>query len=113
MLASQARAWFADTMLDARADAARQGKRLMLYFWQRGFVAVGVNVRGDREIAWTDGAARRRGAAADGLRAAGGVRARAGGAQHCSQGSPSCRQPVSEFRWCLALSSPSNPCSMW
>lgn len=75
--------WFAETMLDARdeaADAARQGKRLMLYFWlegcpycqrmtsvtfrdaavierlKRGFVPVGVNVRGDRDIAWTDGA---------------------------------------------------------
>jgi thioredoxin-related protein len=75
--------WFAETMLDAReeaADAAKQGKRLMLYFWlegcpycermtretfrdpavlerlRRGFVPVGVNVRGDRDIAWTDGA---------------------------------------------------------
>jgi thioredoxin-related protein len=75
--------WFAETMLDAReeaADAAKAGKRLMLYFWlegcpycermtevtfrdatvlarlKRGFVPVGVNVRGDRDIAWTDGA---------------------------------------------------------
>lgn len=75
--------WFAETMLDARdeaADAARQGRRLMLYFWlegcpycqrmtsvtfrdaavierlKRSFVPVGVNVRGDRDIAWTDGA---------------------------------------------------------
>lgn len=75
--------WFAETLLDAReeaADAARDGKRLMLYFWltgcpycermtndtlrdpavverlKRGFVPVGVNVRGDREIVWTDGA---------------------------------------------------------
>ena len=75
--------WFAETMLDAReeaADAARAGKRLMLYFWlegcpycermtrvtfrdpavlerlKRGFVAVGVNVRGDRDTVWTDGA---------------------------------------------------------
>lgn len=75
--------WFAETMLDAReeaADAAKQGKRLMLYFWlsgcpycermthetfrdaavierlERGFVPVGVNVRGDRDLAWTDGA---------------------------------------------------------
>lgn len=74
--------WFAETMLDAReeaADAAGAGKRLMLYFWlegcpycermtevtfrdaavlerlRRGFVPVGVNVRGDREIVWTDG----------------------------------------------------------
>ncbi|HEX2332536.1 MAG TPA: hypothetical protein VHI32_05125, partial [Burkholderiales bacterium] len=31
--------WFAETMLDARdeaADAAKQGKRLMLYFWLEG-----------------------------------------------------------------------------
>jgi thioredoxin-related protein len=75
--------WFAETMLDARdeaADAAKQGKRLMLYFWlegcpycermtsvtfrdaavlqrlKRGFVPVAINVRGDRDIAWTDGA---------------------------------------------------------
>jgi thioredoxin-related protein len=75
--------WFAETMLDARdeaADAAKQDKRLMLYFWlegcpycqrmtsvtfrdpalverlKRGFVPVGVNVRGDRDIVWTDGA---------------------------------------------------------
>ena len=74
--------WFAETMLDAReeaADAAKAGKRLMLYFWlegcpycermtevtfrdvavlerlKRGFVAVGVNVRGDRDLTWTDG----------------------------------------------------------
>lgn len=74
--------WFAETMLDAReeaADAARAGKRLLLYFWlegcpycermtqvtfrdpevlarlKRGFVPVGINVRGDRDIAWTDG----------------------------------------------------------
>lgn len=74
--------WFADTLLDVReeiADAGKEGKRLMLYFWlsgcpycrqmtqitfrdpavvarlKRGFVPVGVNVRGDREIAWTDG----------------------------------------------------------
>jgi thioredoxin-related protein len=75
--------WFAETMLDARdevSDAAKDGKRLMLYFWlegcpycqrmtsvtfrdpavverlKRGFVPVGVNVRGDRDIGWTDGA---------------------------------------------------------
>jgi thioredoxin-related protein len=75
--------WFAETMLDAReeaADAAKQGKRLMLYFWlegcpycermtrqtfrdpavlerlKRGFVPVAVNVRGDRDLVWTDGA---------------------------------------------------------
>ena len=75
--------WFPETMLDAReeaAEAARAGKRLMLYFWlqgcpycvrmtqvtfrdpavlerlKRGFVPVGVNVRGGRDIVWTDGA---------------------------------------------------------
>ncbi|HEU4352250.1 MAG TPA: thioredoxin family protein [Burkholderiales bacterium] len=75
--------WFAETMLDAReeaSDAAKQGKRLMLYFWlegcpycermtsvtfrdpavlerlKRSFVPVGLNIRGDRDIAWTDGA---------------------------------------------------------
>ena len=75
--------WFAETVLDARdeaADAAKQGKRLMLYFWlegcpycqrmtsvtfrdpavierlKRSFVPVGVNVRGDRDLGWTDGA---------------------------------------------------------
>lgn len=75
--------WFAETLLDVReeaADAAKDGKRLMLYFWlqgcpycermtrttfrdpavlerlKRGFAPVGVNVRGDRDIVWTDGA---------------------------------------------------------
>lgn len=75
--------WFAETLLDAReeaADAAKAGKHLMLYFWlancpycermtketfrdpavlerlKRGFAPVGVNVRGDRDIVWTDGA---------------------------------------------------------
>lgn len=75
--------WFAETVLDVRdevADAARDGKRVMLYFWlegcpyckqmtsvtfrdpavvqrlKRGFVALGINVRGDREFTWTDGA---------------------------------------------------------
>lgn len=74
--------WFAETLLDAReeaADAAKQGKHLMLYFWlsgcpycermtevtfrdpavlerfKRGFSPTGVNVRGDRDIVWTDG----------------------------------------------------------
>jgi thioredoxin-related protein len=81
--AQEAPEWFAETMLDAReeaAEAAKAGKRLMLYFWlegcpycermtrvtfrdpavlerlKRGFVPVGVNVRGDRDIGWTDGA---------------------------------------------------------
>lgn len=74
--------WFAETFLDVRedvAEAAKQGKRLMLYFWLEGcpycekmeqgtfrdprivarmrreFVAVAINVRGDRDAAWTDG----------------------------------------------------------
>lgn len=77
--------WFAETFLDVRedvADAAKSGKRLMLYFWLEGcpyckefetvtlrdpavaarmkreFVAVAINVRGDRETTWTDGARR-------------------------------------------------------
>ena len=75
--------WFAETILDARdeaAEAAKQGKRVMLYFWlegcpycqrmtsttfrhpevlerlKRGFVPVGINVRGDRDIGWSNGA---------------------------------------------------------
>ena len=75
--------WFAETFLEVRedvAEAAKQGKRLMLYFWLEGcpycekmekgtfrdpgivarmrreFVAVAINVRGDREVTWTDGA---------------------------------------------------------
>ena len=74
--------WFAETFLDVRedaADAAKQGKRLMLYFWlegcpycrqmenvtfkhpqiaarmQREVLPVAINVRGDREVTWTDG----------------------------------------------------------
>jgi len=75
--------WFTETFLDFRedvAEAAKEGKRLMAYFWlegcpycrqlvsvtlqdpkivariRRGFVAVAINVRGDREVTWTDGA---------------------------------------------------------
>lgn len=75
-------AWFQDSFLDFRddvRDAARQGKRLMVYFGQDGcpycrelmrvnfsqkdivdktrarFVAVAVNLWGDREVVWTDG----------------------------------------------------------
>jgi thioredoxin-related protein len=74
--------WFAETFLDVRedvADAAKGGKRLMLYFWLEGcpycktleevtfrdpavaarmkreLVSVALNVRGDRETTWTDG----------------------------------------------------------
>jgi thioredoxin-related protein len=77
-------AWFADTLLFVKedaADAAKEGKRLMLYFGQdgcpyckqlievnfrqarivdkmrKGFVAIAVNIWGDREITWTDGRA--------------------------------------------------------
>jgi thioredoxin-related protein len=80
--AQQAPEWFAETFLDVRedvADAARENKRLMLYFWLEGcpycktleevtfrdpavvarmkreFVSVALNVRGDRETTWTDG----------------------------------------------------------
>jgi thioredoxin-related protein len=75
-------AWFADSFLEFPQDvkeAARDGKRLMLYFWQDGcpycremtqttladaairkqvqerFVAVALNIFGDREVLWTDG----------------------------------------------------------
>ena len=80
--AQEAPEWFAETLLDVRqeaADAAKDGKRLVLYFWLSGcpyckrmtettfrdravvarfkaaFVPVAVNVRGDRDIVWTDG----------------------------------------------------------
>jgi thioredoxin-related protein len=75
-------AWFATTFLDFRedvGDAARDGKRLLVYFGQDGcpycallmannfsqpaivdktrrhFVATAINIWGDREITWTDG----------------------------------------------------------
>jgi thioredoxin-related protein len=74
--------WFTDSFLDFRediADAARENKRLMLYFGQdgcpyckllmqtsfsetrivdkarRGFVALALNLWGDREVTWIDG----------------------------------------------------------
>jgi thioredoxin-related protein len=74
--------WFAETFLDFRedaADAARDGKRLMIYFGQDGcpyckllmqttftetriadkarrhVVAVALNLWGDREVTWVDG----------------------------------------------------------
>ena len=76
--------WFAETFLDFRediADAAKDGKRLMVYFGQDGcpyckqlmvtnfsqrrivdktrrhFVAVALNIWGDREVTWLDGRA--------------------------------------------------------
>lgn len=75
-------AWFTETFLDLRddvRDAAKDGKRLMLYFGQDGcpyctslmqtsfrqpaivdktrkhFVAVALNIWGDREVTWIDG----------------------------------------------------------
>jgi len=75
-------AWFTESFLEFPQDvkeAAADGKRLMLYFWQDGcpackkmkettladraivdatrrhFVAVALNVFGEREIQWTDG----------------------------------------------------------
>jgi len=74
--------WFAETFLDFRediADAAKDGKRLMVYFGQDGcpycrqlmvtnfsqrkivdktrrhFVAIALNIWGDREVTWLDG----------------------------------------------------------
>jgi thioredoxin-related protein len=74
--------WFVDTFLDFRedvADAAKSGRRLMVYFGQDGcpycrelmvtnfsqrrivdktrkhFVAIALNIWGDREVAWIDG----------------------------------------------------------
>ena len=75
-------AWFADSLLDVHedvAEAAREGKRLMLYFGQdgcpycrqlmevnfrqpriaekarRSLVALSINIWGDRDVTWTDG----------------------------------------------------------
>ena len=74
--------WFAMTFLDVRedvADAAREGKRLLVYFGQDGcpyctklmtvnfsnpeivgktrtnFVATAINIWGDRDVTWIDG----------------------------------------------------------
>lgn len=74
--------WFTETFLDFREDvrdAAKQGKRLLIYFGQdgcpyctelmqtsftqprivdktrRNFVAIALNVWGDREVTWIDG----------------------------------------------------------
>jgi thioredoxin-related protein len=80
--ANEVPAWFAESFLEFPQDvkeAAADGKRLMLYFWQDGcpacrrmkestladpalvvttrrhFVAVALNVFGEREVQWTDG----------------------------------------------------------
>lgn len=74
--------WFAPSFLDIRedvAEAAKEGKRLMVYFHQDGcpyckqlvnvnfrnarivektrrhFMAIDINIFGDREVTWTDG----------------------------------------------------------
>jgi thioredoxin-related protein len=74
--------WFTETFLDFRedvADAAKDGRRLMIYFGQDGcpyctqlmvtnfsqrdivdktrrhFVAIALNIWGDREVTWVDG----------------------------------------------------------
>jgi thioredoxin-related protein len=74
--------WFSPSFLDIRedvAEAAKQGKRVMIYFHQDGcpyckqlvtvnfrdpkivaamrrdFVAIDVNIFGSREVTWTDG----------------------------------------------------------
>ena len=83
-LAQEPPEWFAASLLDLRedvAEAAAQGKRVMLYFGQDGcpyckrlmevnfrdpaivaktqrhFVALAINIWGDRDVTWTDGVA--------------------------------------------------------
>lgn len=80
--AQEAPAWFAESLLfikEDAAEAAKEGKRVMLYFGQDGcpyckhlmevnfrqasivekmqkrFVALELNIWGDREVTWTDG----------------------------------------------------------
>ena len=80
--AQEAPDWFEESFLDVREDvaaAAKDRKRLMLYFWlegcpyckelvevtfrdpkivaktRRGFMPIAINVRGAREVTWTDG----------------------------------------------------------
>src|SRR5690242_12039703 len=82
--AQEAPAWFAQSLLhmpEEVADAAKEGKRVMVYFGQNGcpyctrlmevnfkavptvsrmekhFVAIELNIWGDREVTWTDGKA--------------------------------------------------------
>ena len=81
-LAQEPPAWFSESLLDLRedvAEAAAHNKRLLLYFGQDGcpyckrlmevnfrqaeivrktqqhFVALALNIWGDREVTWTDG----------------------------------------------------------
>ena len=83
-LAGELPAWFTESLLDLRddvAEAAAQKKRVMLYFHQEGcpyckrleevnfrqagiaakaqerLLALALNIWGDREVTWTDGAA--------------------------------------------------------
>ncbi|MGH8726076.1 MAG: thioredoxin family protein, partial [Burkholderiales bacterium] len=83
-MAQEPPAWFTESLLDLRqdvAEAAAQRKRVMLYFGQDGcpycirlmevnfrqaaiadkakrhFVALALNIWGDREVTWTDGRA--------------------------------------------------------
>jgi len=85
-------AWFAQSLLvlpEEIAEAAKGGKRVMLYFEQDGcpyckrmvevnfrepkiasrlqerFVPIALNIWGDREVTWTDGVARREGKGMD------------------------------------------------
>jgi thioredoxin-related protein len=82
--AQETPAWFSESLLDLRedvAEAAAQGKRVMLYFGQDGcpyckrlmevnfrqeaiaakaqkhLMALALNIWGDREVTWTDGSA--------------------------------------------------------
>lgn len=80
--AQEVPAWFGESFLEFPQDvkeAAAEGKRLMLYFWQdgcpacrrmkettfsdptvvdgtrRAFVAVAINIFGERDVQWSDG----------------------------------------------------------
>ena len=82
VVAQQAPDWFTPSFLDIRedaAEAAKEGRRLMVYFHQdgcpyckqlvevtfrdanvvgklrRNFNAIDINIFGDREVTWTDG----------------------------------------------------------
>jgi thioredoxin-related protein len=82
VLAQEIPSWFSESLLhlpDDVAEAAREGKRVMLYFHQDGcpyckrlvevnwrdprieekmrarFVSLAINIWGDREVTWTDG----------------------------------------------------------
>src|SRR5687767_12084439 len=82
VVAQEPPAWFSESLLELRedvAEAAKHGKRVMLYFGQDGcpyckrlievnwrepriadkmrrrFVSLAINIWGDRELTWTDG----------------------------------------------------------